>query len=161
MTRARPAGPRWTRCLSLATSVTESLEQQVAHAGTDREICGLLGGARRADGTVLATAARPLRNRAVRRREFEISIADLRLGQQALLEAGLQPLALYHSHPSGSVRPSFRDLLLPEVLELPLLILGRQGQRMHAACYGLRGESVVPVAVKAQRRRRAVKVSCR
>ncbi len=152
MTRARSAAPRCPRALALTLRVSEALEREVGRAGADREICGLLGGALRGDDTALATTACPMPNRSLRRREFEISISDLRRHRQTLRAAGLHPLVLYHSHPSGSVRPSLRDLMLSQIIDMPLLIIARRGRRMHAACYGPRGGSVVPVAMRTPRR---------
>lgn len=72
---------------------------------SDEEVCGLLLG--RSDRV---TRARPCRNVAADPgRSFEIDPAQLIAALRAERDGGPRVVGCYHSHPSGSSAPSFRD----------------------------------------------------
>ncbi|MEH6791267.1 M67 family metallopeptidase [Parasphingorhabdus sp.] len=79
--------------------------QQLARVAAQQEICGILFGR---DGRV--SARRPTRNVAADPgRHFEIDPRALIDAERGERNGGDAVLGYYHSHPSGTVRPSITD----------------------------------------------------
>jgi proteasome lid subunit RPN8/RPN11 len=97
--------------------------QAHALACLPEEACGLLGGALGADGTARAVLAMPVENILHSPVRFRMEpLAQLR-AMQAIEAAGLDLLAIFHSHPNGPQKPSPTDLAefaYPGVLSLIL-----------------------------------------
>lgn len=82
----------------------------LAHARAElpNECCGLLAGVV-ADGAGRVTAHYPLRNDLASPTEYATNARDLLAASRAVREAGTDPLAIYHSHPSSGPVPSRKD----------------------------------------------------
>jgi proteasome lid subunit RPN8/RPN11 len=87
------------------------LNDVAAHARAElpNECCGLLAG-RVVDGTAVATARFPVRNRLASPTEYETDPRDLLAAFRAIREQKLELLAVYHSHPAAEPVPSRRDV---------------------------------------------------
>ncbi|TQL17190.1 proteasome lid subunit RPN8/RPN11 [Zymomonas mobilis] len=81
---------------------------KASHSSPDKEICGLLIGKRESVIEIM-----PMQNKAAYpERFFEISAADLIKSHRRVRQRQLSIIGHYHSHPSGSCRPSPRDAAL-------------------------------------------------
>lgn len=106
----------------ISRSLLDAL-MDAAEAAGEAEICGLLVGG---DGRI--EAAFPAPNRAADpRRGFEIDPAAHIAVQRKARAAGRKVIGHYHSHPSGSPRPSAADEALTGVEgRLWLILAGRE-----------------------------------
>lgn len=89
----------------------ELLAEVKAHARAERprECCGLIAG--RIDGAEGHMLRRfPIRNDRASENEYLTNGRDLLDAMKAIRIEGLEPLAIYHSHPAGDPVPSRRDL---------------------------------------------------
>jgi proteasome lid subunit RPN8/RPN11 len=87
------------------------LERVVAHARAELpdECCGLLAGVI-ADGVGTAAEWLPITNALASPAEYETDARDLLAAFRRMREAGLELLAVYHSHPTSDPVPSRRDV---------------------------------------------------
>jgi len=137
------------RRIGLTPTVCRALERAVNQAGSQAEVCGILTGTATDSRTAIAHAVVPLPNISQRPLSFEIDTDVFAQERARLHHTGHTVLALYHSHPSGSTQPSTRDLEIPKIAPVLSMILARNENRMHAACYGCRQGQIVPVQVLA------------
>ena len=133
--------------LTLASNVGRFLNQAVVRIGETAEVCGLLGGLFKEPDAALATVVHPLTNLSILNESFAIDPEELVQQRRSIEHAGLAALALYHSHSSGSVTPSFRDLELPSTTGLPSLIVARASGGMRWNCYDERNGEIMPIPV--------------
>lgn len=134
-------------CLYLTSKVTKSLQQEMLNTVQKNEACGLLGGKVKDLRMAIATVIHPLPNLSLRNKSFAINPYDYYQKQNDIEISGLTVLAIYHSHLDGSTNPSFRDMALPRISGLPLLILVRNTNKMHVACYVEIDGSIVQIDV--------------
>ena len=123
------------RHFDLAANVVNILEQELLRARGEAEVCGLLGGSLRETGTTEATVVHPLGNLSLRKTSFAVDVEEFCQARDMIEAAGLMPLALYHSHPNGSTRPSSRDKELPWITGLASLIIAWDGEKLLYECY--------------------------
>ena len=93
-------------------AVPDSLFAEViAHARRESplECCGLLAG-RIADGVGVVSMRFPITNDAASATEYETNPRDMFDAFRAMRAAGLELLAIYHSHPTSAPVPSRHDL---------------------------------------------------
>ena len=90
--------------LTLPAAVLDAL---LAHARREspRECCGVLGGA---EGVV--TVALPVENELASPTAFRTAPRSMLAADRALRAAGVELLAVYHSHPTSAATPSATDL---------------------------------------------------
>lgn len=96
-------------------------DRMIAHglAEAPHECCGLLGGT-----PPRATSFHPLRNAAARSEvRYDADPVDLITALRALREAGLDVVAIYHSHPATEAVPSTVDLAQNHWGPTPRLII--------------------------------------
>jgi len=110
-------------------------------AASSSEICGLLAGALERDRVGRVTARIAVRNQSSRAHSFLVGLTQLCEARERLERSGLTLLAFYHSHPGGNPEPSYRDLEIPEVLQLPSLIVAPGARTVLNAC-GLYGREI-------------------
>jgi proteasome lid subunit RPN8/RPN11 len=86
------------------------LDAVLAHARAERpnECCGLLAGVIE-DGVGRVTQHYPVRNDLASPTEYATNARDLLTASKAMREAGTDPLAIYHSHPTSAPVPSRKD----------------------------------------------------
>jgi len=125
----------------------KNLEQAVLGAGEEAEVCGILGGYLKDTEEAVATAVHPLLNLSLLKCSFAVDVEEFCRERDAIEDAGLVLLALYHSHPNGSTQTSFRDRELPRITELPLLILAWDEGTLCLQCYGDVDGKIVPISV--------------
>ena len=135
------------RYLGIMVNVVKILEHLAFIAGEEAEICGLLGGYFTDSETAIATTVNTLSNLSLRKHSFAVDVEEFCRERDAMEDAGLVPLALYHSHLDGSTRPSFRDRELPRITGVPLLILAWDEGKLHFECYGDVDGKIVPISV--------------
>jgi len=84
------------------------LAEAIDHARSElpRECCGLLAGTR--DGRVVRRF--PIRNDRMSETEYATNPRDLLDAMKAMRADGLEPLAIYHSHPASAPIPSKKDV---------------------------------------------------
>lgn len=89
----------------------EVLEQILAQAGAEapRECCGLLAGVLEKDRGCVRVRF-PIRNDFAGEKEYLTNGRDLLDAIRTMRIEGLEPLAIYHSHPASDPLPSIRDL---------------------------------------------------
>ena len=113
-----------------------------------RELCGILCGTIEA-GVARATSIFPLENRARHAHSFAIDARALRQTLDGLERAEEHPLAVGHTHVCDSAKPSFRDLEIPRVTGLAVLIFAWTRQRIVSGGYGFH-RRVYPIRVLAE-----------
>ena len=124
----------------------ELAEQIIAHsqAGYPEEVCGLISGK---DG--VAVAVHPGRNVSpTPRTTFELDIETL-AKQIEFEEAGLELVAIYHSHPHGPAVPSETDVqraAYPDALYLICSLADPGRPALHAFRYDDRRDRFDPVS---------------
>lgn len=96
-------------CLILSLSVYKALIEQ-AKAELPNECCGLLAGKVDANGIARVTQRHPLINSATSPVLFESDPRSMFDAVRAIDQAGLEILAVYHSHPTSVPIPSRTDL---------------------------------------------------
>jgi len=92
----------------LLLAIPDSIRVELrAHADAERplECCGMLAGV---GGTV--SKHFPIRNDAASPVAYETNARDMLMAQKAMRAEGLEPLAIYHSHPHSKPVPSRADL---------------------------------------------------
>lgn len=121
--------------LIVPAGLADRTERSLVDSGCEIELCGLLGGISR-DGVLLARALRPLRNLSKLADSFAVDPEEFLSQCEQLERVGLEALALYHSHRHGSALATPRDLELPRLIGLPVLIvaIGEDGMRWHCFC---------------------------
>src|SRR6476660_6884280 len=119
MTRA---GLEGSPVLTMTPGILAELEGVALTIGLEREACGVLAGAIVDERSRVVTAIAHLPSLPALSRSFAISVEGLVTVSADLRASGLQPVALFHTHPSGSARPSDRDARLPRVTGLASLI---------------------------------------
>jgi proteasome lid subunit RPN8/RPN11 len=87
------------------------LAEMIEHARAElpNECCGLLAGTLK-DGIARVEMRRPVHNDAASPWAYHTNPRDLLAAFRAIRGAGLELLAIYHSHPAGEPVPSSRDL---------------------------------------------------
>lgn len=135
------------RYIYLTANVFDALEHAVLGAGEKVEVCGLLGGYLNDSKTGVVTVVHPLSNLSLHKDSFAIDVEQFCRERDAIENADLMPLALYHSHRHGLTRPSFRDRELPRITELPLLILAWDKDKLQFGCYGDIDGNMLPILV--------------
>lgn len=95
-------------------TIDRAIIQDIRRHGEEtypEECCGFLLGLVESDGNVVH-AARPAANSNENRRNdrYVISPDDYRSAEKAAVEAGLDVVGIYHSHPDHPARPSQTDL---------------------------------------------------
>ncbi|MDO6413256.1 M67 family metallopeptidase [Sphingomonas sp. BIUV-7] len=104
----------------------------LAAASPSREICGLLFGTEDRIDAVVPTA-----NVAVRPEDmFEIDPAALIAAHRAERAGGARLVGHYHSHPSGSLLPSSRDMVAAEPGRLWLILARGEAGLWQAGPHG-------------------------
>ena len=136
------------RRLILVEEVVSYLERQVSET-TGTEVCGLLTGRHENSGIALAKTVVNLPNLSGRRDSFAIDVERFCHEKSKLEKEGQRLLALYHSHPVGSTRPSFRDLEIAKITRVVSLILAQTEDGMAAAGFGYGNTRIYPVEVVA------------
>ena len=133
--------------LSMTANIVQLLEQAVLGSSQEAEVCGLLGGYLKCSERAVATAVHPLSNLSLRRHSFAVDVEEFLRERDIIVDAGLVPLALYHSHLDGSIQPSFRDRELPRITDLPLLILAWGEGKLRFEYYDEVDSKMVPISV--------------
>lgn len=116
-------------------ALPDALRQQIlreARAAGSRECCGLIEGARGADGFRI-TALYPARNLADAPDRFDIDPRDQFAAYKTARERGQAIVGCYHSHPNGAAQPSATDLAGAEE-ENFIWLIASAGQ-VHAFIY--------------------------
>ncbi len=134
-------------CVILDTAITGALYQAVSSAGSNAEICGLLAGEVTAQQCGVVTGICPLPNIAGRELGFAVDPDELLHQLEVIKNMGLAAIVFYHSHPGGSLSPSFQDLQIPWISELPSLILAIRSNRIVAQCYWDDGSQIGSIPV--------------
>ena len=110
-------------------------EEMVSQALAElpNECCGLLAGTLEDNppGLPLARVVRryPLVNAAASPREYDAEPRDLFAAHRAMRQAGLEVLAIYHSHPTAEAVPSRTDLsrnYWPDVIAFIISLKGSE-----------------------------------
>lgn len=98
----------------------------VAHAKSEAplECCGLLAGTVGTDGTARVIGQYPLVNAAASPVRFESDPRSMFDAVRAITRAGLDILAVYHSHPTSAPVPSKTDLAENYSEDVMTLIVG-------------------------------------
>jgi len=122
-------------CLYLTEKVVAVLKRVVHDAQDGREVCGILGGGILKNNMMIATVVNDLSNISELSGCFAIAVDEILRSQSTIEDSGLLSLAIYHSHPSGSTRPSPRDTKLPQITGLLSLILADDGGKLLMECY--------------------------
>jgi proteasome lid subunit RPN8/RPN11 len=141
-------GVAGVREIRFSPAAKTSLDRIVLQHDGQAEICGLVGGETIGPGVVRATSVYPVKNQSRDSHSFAIDVGTFRRTTDSIRQGGDEPIAVYHTHPDGDVSPSLRDLELPEVTGLAILILARTAKGIQVAGYGFDG-GVHPVAVRA------------
>ena len=123
------------RCLCLTGQVVAVLESTVHDVQDRREECGLLGGVLTGSDVAVATVVNRLQNISRLSGSFAVSIDEFLRSKEAIEASGLLPLAIFHSHPDGSTRPSLRDTKLPWITSLLSLIIAKGSGKLLMECY--------------------------
>jgi proteasome lid subunit RPN8/RPN11 len=121
--------------LFIESWVTSELTRTVISTGSDWEVCGMLGGFLENGNFRKATAVTFFHNLSKLRSSFSVSVEEIMKAEATMRTSGLIPVALFHSHRSGSARPSDRDTRLPWVTGLPSLILAERDGMIIMFCY--------------------------
>lgn len=109
-------------------------------ASPGREVCGLLlGSDERIETAIAAPNVSPHPERM-----FEIDPATLIATQRAAREGGSRVVGHYHSHPSGSARPSLDDEAAAEPDRLWLILTAREARLWRS---GVDGFVEVPLTI--------------
>ncbi len=117
------------RRLILRPAVTTDLRAQVAW-GSPAEVAGFLAGV----GTVVSQAFRvPVAS--APGSTFRIYASDIHRIEAHATARGLDLLAMYHSHPSGTLSLSSRDRAAIEGSRWPWVILAQDGETLEATGY--------------------------
>lgn len=90
--------------LIISSTILDDL-RRYAKAAAPEEACGLLFG----EGTTVLRAAQAKNVAENRRLYFEIDPAVLIAAERAMRDGGEDIIGYFHSHPSGSVKPSQTD----------------------------------------------------
>ncbi len=90
--------------LRLAEGIAEEIES-LARAGLPNEVCGLGAGT---GGTI--TRLFPLTNTAASPERYTVDPVEQLQAYRAIDDDGLEPIAVYHSHPVTPARPSATDI---------------------------------------------------
>lgn len=124
------------------------LKEVSLESGKYAEVCGVLGGHYTQSAyEAVVTAVYPLVNLSLRNHSFAVDIEEFCRKCDAIVDAGLVPLALYHSHPDGSTTPSYRDMKLPWLTNIPSLILAWNLGKLDFVCYSVIDGKTVSIAV--------------
>lgn len=102
------------------------LDTIVAHAqrGAPAEVCGLIGGRRQRDD-LYAARVLPIRNASTTpHTHFDMARPALVRALFALLDAGLEVVGIYHSHPTSEPEPSLTDINESTWPDIAYLIVG-------------------------------------
>jgi len=119
----------------MMTVTDRMLKQMADHAADEypRECCGALAGP---IGSSTVTEMVRCRNEAADPRSFYEIGAERLIGLYGELGArGLEPVAWYHSHPSGPPLPSRTDINYMADPRVRYLILGKVDDSMVATCW--------------------------
>ena len=135
--------------LFIARWVSSELRRVALTIGSDREACGMLGGAYKSGHSREATVIVRFPNLSKLTGSFAISVEEILKAEAGMRASGLQPVALFHTHRSGSARPSHRDTRLPWVTGLPSLIVAQRGGRVRLFCYDEIGGMLTELPVRA------------
>ncbi len=100
-----------------------------AHAAAEHplECCGLLAGHPTAEAYTVTTRI-PLTNHLKREDEFESDPAEMLKAQRNMRQAGLDWLAVYHSHPASPPVPSHKDRMRSVGENVACVIVGPHGE---------------------------------
>lgn len=91
------------------------------------ECCGLLAGVIQPDGTAIVTHYFPLVNELASTSRFRSEPRSMFNAVKAMRAAGVEVLAVYHSHPAGAAVPSRTDLEQNYSEDVVNLIVGLGG----------------------------------
>lgn len=100
-----------------------------------REVCGALGGMEKNDG-IQVTSVYPVQNQSKRSNGFALSVCSLADAVSHFEKIDSKLLGIYHSHPSGILRPSLRDLWLVRNTGIPLIIIVQRHHSFEAVIIG-------------------------
>ena len=135
-------------CLYLAGEVVRALHHIVLSARHGRELCGLLSGPTVKGTACIATAVHPLTNVSKLPACFAVDVAEMLASQAGMTSATHTPIAIYHTHPSGSLAPSFSDTRLPTITGLYSVIAAAQHGRLRTACHAVLGTTFTSINVR-------------
>ncbi len=113
------------------------------------EACGLLGGVVQG-GQGLAARAWALTNRLHSPVRYQIDPLEQLAAFQAMDDAGLSLVAIYHSHPHGPPHPSPTDIAEAFYPESVYLIWAHDGERWSAQAFHIQNEQTHPVIIQTQ-----------
>ncbi|MEP2104092.1 MAG: M67 family metallopeptidase [Parasphingorhabdus sp.] len=132
--------------LVLSSAILDDL-QELARQAAPEEVCGLLFGYNRTVSSFKATknvAENPLRH-------FEIHPSDLIAAERAMRDGGPNIIGYYHSHPSGSVRPSKTDAVMAAADDrIWLIVDGQQAAAWRAVQKGEIYDRFDPITLDCQ-----------
>lgn len=123
-----------TRSLEISTEVWERLRGLTGRDDAGGEVCGLLVGPKTDGGCAVATSVVMLNNISEKKSRFAVDPDEYIKARDGVLREGMVACAFFHSHPSGSAEPSFRDLATPAILDLPSLIVANGGEGLELLC---------------------------
>lgn len=103
-----------------------------ARAEFPAECCGLLAGA----GGCVSKCFR-LRNELASPTAYQADARDLFAANREMRASGLEPIAIYHSHPTSPARPSCVDLAQNYYDDLPRIIISLAGDPPVVAAFRL------------------------
>jgi proteasome lid subunit RPN8/RPN11 len=98
-----------------------------AQAELPNECCGLLGGTVGADGTARVLSRYPLTNALASPTEYESEPKGLFAAYRDMRERGIEPIAVYHSHPTSDPIPSHKDRERNYMGDVVHFIIGLRG----------------------------------
>ncbi|NUN44663.1 Mov34/MPN/PAD-1 family protein [bacterium] len=99
------------------------------------EICGALGGIKK-NRTIYVASVYPIQNQSNRSNGFALSVNSLMEASSHFKMKGFKFLGIYHSHPSGLLHLSLRDLWLIRNTGIPLMIIVRFNHSFEAIAFG-------------------------
>lgn len=134
--------------LILSNCVIDCIVCQIEES--DDEICGLLIG-RRFHYVSYANENFPLKNYSISKHSFAVNTDEFIFSKQIVQERGLKPLAFYHSHTHANIKPSFRDLNLPNLLGLPCVIFSLEKPYIHMVAYNKKIDKLKGLSLRTER----------
>ena len=129
-----------TSAMKFSSSILTSIISHISQS-PKKEICGLLCG--EANGKPIITKVISLQNCSGRESSFEIRYNELASYEQWTRQQGLEILAIYHSHPSGDLEPSFSDIRFMGAIKMPLVIFTLKNEKLTWMEFSPRRDSAI------------------
>jgi len=137
---AYTAGLPPVQAILLSTDLWEQMRRQAADLAPE-EACGLLGGVIEA-GVYHARRAWPVENSLHSPTRYRLAPRQQLAAFEAMEAAGLELVAIYHSHPCGPDAPSPSDVAEAWYPETVYLIWSAQGGAWQCRAFTIRSQTV-------------------